>query len=79
MMTDAQAPIKSAFYGYPIPKQAAETGYVTKPGSNPVLRGIPLAIAGWAYVSPCVSLTIRNPLILHKGNYLRARTQLSLE
>lgn len=45
-----QASINSAFRGYPIPKEAPDTGYVSKPGSNPVLRGIPLAIAASAYV-----------------------------
>ena len=59
MMMDDQATIKPAFYGYPMPKQAADTGYVVKPGSNPVLRGVPLAIAGWAYVSHCIGLTNR--------------------
>lgn len=56
-MTSSQDSIKYAFYGYPEPKEGPDTDYVVKPGSNPVLRGIPLAIAG----SACVKSTIFLP------------------
>jgi hypothetical protein len=45
-MGGSQASISSAFRGYPVPKEAMDTGYVTKPGSNPIVRGILLTIAG---------------------------------
>lgn len=48
--TQAQAPLSSTFRGYPVPRAGPDTGYVSKPGSNPTLRGIPLAIAGSACV-----------------------------
>lgn len=47
-MAENEASISSAFRGYPIPKEVPDTGYVTKPGSNPIVRGIPLTIAGSA-------------------------------
>ncbi|MCJ1270137.1 hypothetical protein MMC22_010031 [Lobaria immixta] len=46
-----QMSINSAFYGYPLPKKGPETAYVTKPGSNPVIRGTTLSVAGWAAAS----------------------------
>lgn len=45
-MAGKQAPLSSRFRGYPIPREGPDTGYANKPGSNPVLRGIPLGIAG---------------------------------
>ena len=50
LMAGKQASLSSAFRGYPIPKEGPDTGYVSKPGSNPILRGIPLAIAASAWV-----------------------------
>lgn len=49
-MAGKQASISSAFRGYPVPKESPDTGYVSKPGANPILRGIPLAIAASACV-----------------------------
>lgn len=51
LMAEEQVSIDSAFYGYPLPKKGPETGYATKPASNPIIRGITLSGAGWAYVS----------------------------
>lgn len=48
MAGEGEAP---AFYGYPAPKQGPETAYVKKLASNPVLRGIPLVIAGYLWVA----------------------------
>lgn len=45
-MANSQEPVKGNFYGYPEPKEGPDTGYTRKPGSNPIVRGIPLAIAG---------------------------------
>jgi hypothetical protein len=36
---------KAEFLNYPTPKQGPDTGYQNDAGSNPVLRGLPLAIA----------------------------------
>ncbi|KAL6713839.1 ERAD-associated protein [Lecanora helva] len=47
-MTDNQAPIKAGYYAYPLAKEGPKTTYSQTPASNPVLRGIPLAVAGSA-------------------------------
>lgn len=39
------------FYGYPAPKEGPDFSYSPKPGTNPVVRGIPLVIAGSAAVN----------------------------
>lgn len=41
---------KDAFYGYPIPNEGPDTGFIRERSKNPVLRGTPLGIAAWAYV-----------------------------
>lgn len=43
MSISAEAP-KPKFFNYPPPKKAAEVPYHNDATSNPVLRGIPLAI-----------------------------------
>ncbi|KAI4197071.1 MAG: hypothetical protein LQ350_006141, partial [Teloschistes chrysophthalmus] len=46
-MLSKERDLSSQFYGYPQPRQAPETPpYVVPSGSNPVLRGLPLAIVG---------------------------------
>jgi len=37
-----------AFYGYPEPKKGPETSYSPEPGTNPIVKGLPLVIAGAA-------------------------------
>lgn len=49
-MSKARGPIKAGYYGYPEAKEGPDTGYTNTPSSNPVLRGVPLAIAGSACV-----------------------------
>lgn len=50
-MEKSQPPVKVGFYGYPEAKEGPNTAYSNQPASNPVLRGIPLAIAGSLYVN----------------------------
>lgn len=50
-MEKAQLPVKVGYYGYPEAKEGPNTAYSNQPASNPVLRGIPLAIAGSVYVN----------------------------
>lgn len=50
-MADIQNKIKAGYHNYPKAKEGPDTGYQNVPGSNPVLRGLPLAIAGSAYAS----------------------------
>lgn len=76
---EAQMSINSAFYGYPLPKKGPETAYVTKPGSNPILRGTALSVAGWACVSYHVMYTPHNVLIKPKGRVLQFRWQLFVD
>ncbi|KAI4255343.1 MAG: hypothetical protein LQ352_002629, partial [Teloschistes flavicans] len=46
-MSTEEQDIPSKFYGYPQPRQGPETPPYTVPsGSNPVLRGLPLAVVG---------------------------------
>lgn len=52
-MAEGLNAIKYKFHGYPEPKEGPDTGYIREAGSNPIVRGIPLAIAG----SACVQLT----------------------
>lgn len=49
-MSEARNPIKPGYYGYPEAKEGPKTTYSNTPASNPVLRGVPLVIAGSAYV-----------------------------
>src|SRR5436190_2685641 len=41
---------KPGFWGHPTPKQASDIPYCNDAGSNPVLRGLPLAVAARMYV-----------------------------
>ncbi|KAK0509285.1 hypothetical protein JMJ35_008656 [Cladonia borealis] len=45
-MEKTQQPVKVGYYGYPEAKEGPNTTYSNQQASNPVLRGIPLAIAG---------------------------------
>lgn len=81
-MAKDQVPNKPAFYGYPIPKKCLDTEYVNKPGSNPVIRGIPLEIAGWACVGHhLVSLPIYKEFcsLIQKFSNLQTSRQLFVE
>lgn len=49
-MSETRSPIKAGYHGYPEARQGPETGYTYVASSNPVLRGIPLTIAGAACV-----------------------------
>ena len=49
-MSEAQRPIKAGYHAYPEAKEGPETTYLNPPASNPVLRGLPLSIAGSACV-----------------------------
>lgn len=46
----AGSQIKAGFIGYPKATEGPKSSYIHEPGSNPVLSGIPLAIAGSAWV-----------------------------
>lgn len=46
-MEKTPGPVKLGYCGYPEAKEGHNTAYSNQPASNPVLRGIPLAIAGW--------------------------------
>ena len=50
IMAKPQAYVKSGYYGYPEAKQGPTTPFSTTPGTNPVLRGLPLVVAGSACV-----------------------------
>ena len=50
-MAEHQAYIKSGYYGYPPAKEGPKTPFSNTPGANPVLRGLPLAVAGSACVN----------------------------
>ena len=50
-MEKTPGPVKLGYCGYPEAKEGHNTAYSNQPASNPVLRGIPLAIAGWLYVN----------------------------
>lgn len=50
-MAEHQACIKSGYYGYPEAKEGPRTPFSNTPGANPVLRGLPLAVAGSACVN----------------------------
>lgn len=50
-MSEARNPIKAGYYGYPEAREGPNTGYTYTPSSNPVLRGVPLAIASSACVT----------------------------
>ena len=54
-MEKTPQPVKVGYYGYPEAKEGPNTAYSNQPASNPVLRGIPLVIAGSAYVN-CLRL-----------------------
>ncbi len=53
-MAGPQACIKSGYYDYPEAKQGPKVPFSNTPGANPVLRGLPLAVAG----SACVKVTV---------------------
>ena len=44
-MAEERALSELVFYGYPRAREASSP-YIHTPGSNPVVRGIPLAVAG---------------------------------
>ena len=56
-MEKTHRPVKVGYYGYPEAKEGPNTAYSNQPASNPVLRGIPLAIAGSVYVN-CLRLLL---------------------
>ncbi|CAD6566541.1 MAG: hypothetical protein ASARMPRED_009090 [Alectoria sarmentosa] len=47
-MAETQAYIKSGYYAYPEAKEGPSAPFSNTPGANPVLRGLPLAVAGSA-------------------------------
>ncbi len=53
-MERSRGPIKPGYHGYPEAKEGPKTTYKNAPASNPVLRGMPLAVAG----SACVNRTL---------------------
>lgn len=59
-MADVQNRIKAGYHNYPKAKEGPNTGYENVPGSNPVLRGLPLAIAGSAYASTYLQKSLSN-------------------
>lgn len=50
-MEKSPQPVKVGYYGYPEAKEGPSTAYSNQQASNPVLRGVPLAIAGSLYVT----------------------------
>ena len=50
-MAETHAAIKSGYYGYPEAKEGPRTPFSHTAGANPVLRGLPLAVAGSACVN----------------------------
>lgn len=49
----------ASFAGYPDAVEGPDTGYTPKEETNPVLRGLPLAIGAALYVFPCFQSTLR--------------------
>lgn len=60
-MSETRSPIKAGYHGYPEARQGPDTGYTYVASSNPVLRGIPLTIAGAA----CVKYVCRHQYRMH--------------
>lgn len=54
-MADGDSSIKPGYYAYPTPKEGPPTEFSFIPGTNPVLRGYSLSIAGALYVMTLLS------------------------
>ena len=70
-MEKTPPPVKEGYYGYPEAKEGPNTTYSNHQASNPVLRGIPLAIAGSLYVN-CLNLYYHILIYISSVTHLNA-------